>query len=103
MLVGEKSPFHSLSRILANKRRKRVRTPVNVNYNYGVIGWLKQVRWLFLLRAGIVILKVCALLRTQLPTNSIFRPHNLIRFRPHKAVYNITCTFTPHQHKNAPE
>ena len=29
--AGEKSPFHSLTRILANKRRKLVRTPVYVN------------------------------------------------------------------------
>jgi len=31
-VVGEKSPLHSLTRILANKRRNLVRTPVNNNY-----------------------------------------------------------------------
>jgi len=30
-IVGEKSPFHSLTRILANKRRELVRTPDNVS------------------------------------------------------------------------
>ena len=28
-MIGEKSPFHSLTPVLANKRRKLVRTPVN--------------------------------------------------------------------------
>jgi hypothetical protein len=42
----------------------------------------KRVRWAVLLACYVVVAKACGLFRIALPMNSIFRPHNLVRFRP---------------------
>jgi len=44
---------------------------------------LKRVRWVVLLACYVVVAKSCRLFHISLPMNSIFRPHNLIRFRPY--------------------
>jgi hypothetical protein len=45
-----------------------------------VIRW----RWACLLAGYVVVAKVCSLLHIQLPMKSFFRPHNLIKYSPHK-------------------